>query len=123
MQIKDDYFGKFSQTALSMKTFGYAPSNANRTLFSKHNRKGEGAAIQLYVDDITIMGNDKLDFVILTERLSKQLHVIHLGKLTIFMELNFSYSSRGIVLSQHKYIFDISFLKKGIQNFNLLKLR
>lgn len=62
--------------------------------------------LAIYVDDITIAGDDEIEIISLKENLSKQFEVKDLGQLMYFLGIEIARSQKGIVLSQRKYVLD-----------------
>ena len=61
----------------------------------------------VYVDDIIITGNLTIEIKELESQLSKQLAVKNLGPLKYFLGIEFARSSKGILMTQHKYIHEL----------------
>jgi hypothetical protein len=59
------------------------------------------------VDDIVITGDDNVEISRLKVRLSKEFEVKDLGQLKYFLGIEIARSSKGIVLSQRKYVLDL----------------
>jgi hypothetical protein len=97
------WFDRFRRAIIQM---GYKQSNADHTLFYKHN--GDKLAILIvYVDDIIITGSDDHEIGRLKVNLAKEFEVKDLGQLRYFLGIEVSRSAKGIYLSQRKYILDL----------------
>ena len=76
---------------------GYQQSNADRTLFFKH-QSGKIVILIVYVDDIVITGNDDDGIACLKRMLAKSFEVKDLGFLHYFLGIEIAYGSQGIYL-------------------------
>ena len=97
------WFERFSK---AMITFGYLQSNANHTLFIKHQR-GKLTLLIVYVDDIVMTGDDREEMARLKKLLAQEFEIKDLGKLQYFLGIEVARSSKGIFISQRKYILDL----------------
>ena len=61
----------------------------------------------IYVDDIIITGNDGTSINNVKSFLQAQFDVKDLGILKYFLGIELAYSSKGLVLSQRKYVLDL----------------
>ena len=98
-------FGRFSSV---MKTEGYAHSNGDSSLLFRHSPSSVSILV-VYVDDILITGSNADETRRLSAALAREFEIKALGPLRYFLGLEVTYSSRGIFVSQQKYIVD--FLK------------
>jgi hypothetical protein len=97
------WFDRFRRAMCDM---GYYQCNGDRTVFYKH----QGSCITIlafYVDDIVITGDDVKEIKKLKERLSRAFEVKDLGPLRYFLGIEIARSSKGIILSQRKYVLDL----------------
>nr|CAE03643.1 OSJNBa0060N03.8 [Oryza sativa Japonica Group] len=85
---------------------GYSQCNGDHTVFYKH-RGTHITILAVYVDDIVITGDDVEEIRCLKERLGKAFEVKDLGPLRYFLGIEIARSSKGIVLSQRKYVLDL----------------
>ncbi|CAA7408973.1 unnamed protein product [Spirodela intermedia] len=90
-----------------MKKLNYNPSNADHTLFFKHSSLGGVIVLLVYVDDIIITGNDEGEIKNLSNCLAQEFDVKTLGRLKYFLGIKVAHSSKGIFISQRKYITDL----------------
>uniref|UniRef100_A0A8R7UAT4 Reverse transcriptase Ty1/copia-type domain-containing protein n=1 Tax=Triticum urartu TaxID=4572 RepID=A0A8R7UAT4_TRIUA len=96
------WFDRFRQAML-----GYLQSNADHTLFYKHT-DGRVAILIVYVDDnIVVTGDDSKEVAGLKHHLAQEFEVKDLGQLRYFLGIEVSRGSKGIFLSQRKYILDL----------------
>jgi len=56
------------------------------------------------VDDIILTGNDEKEKVILKKYIAKKFEIKELGRLKCFLEIEVIHSSKGIFISEQKYI-------------------
>ncbi|XP_061371297.1 uncharacterized protein LOC133313900 [Gastrolobium bilobum] len=98
------WFGRFTKV---MMTLGYRQSQGDHTLFFKHSQNGKLTVLLVYVDDIIITGNDFVERQILQTRLASEFEVKDLGKLRYFLGIEVAHSSKGIFISQRKYVLDL----------------
>ena len=97
------WFGRFTKVMLAMQ---YKQSQGDHTLFIKHS-KGGVTALLVYVDDIIITGNDPIERETLKKCLAKEFEIKELGRLKYFLGIEVAYSSKGIFVSQQKYVLDL----------------
>lgn len=65
------------------------------------------AILIVYVDDIVLIGDDMEEIARLKTHLANAFEVKDLGRLKYFLGIEVAQSSRGIFLSQQKYILDL----------------
>ena len=75
-------------------------------MFYKHNH-GKIAILIVYVDDIVMTRDDIVELESLKNFLSNQFEVKDLGQLKYFLGMEVARSSKGIVISQRKYVLDL----------------
>jgi hypothetical protein len=97
------WFDRFRRAVCGM---GYSQCNADHTVFFKH-RESSITILAVYVDDIVITGDDIEEIKCLKEKLGKAFEVKDLGPLCYFLGIEVARSSKGIVLSQRKYVLDL----------------
>ena len=97
------WFGRFCR---AMKGYGYTQSDSDHTMFFKKNQ-GKIAVLIIYVDDMIITGDDKIEIQNLEGKLSKEFEMKNLGGLKYFLGIEVSRNKEGIYLSQRKYILDL----------------
>ena len=97
------WFDKFRKSVLKLS---YKQGNADHTLFYK--KRGSLLTILIvYVDDIVITGDDSAGIEDLKQQLKREFEVKDLGQLRYFLGIEVSRSSKGIYLSQRKYVLDL----------------
>ena len=89
-----------------MLKLGFSQSNADHTLFYKRCG-GKLMILIVYVDDIVITGDDDQGIEKVKQHLSNEFEVKDLGQMRYFLGIEVSRSSRGIYLSQRKYVLDL----------------
>ncbi|XP_050104671.1 uncharacterized mitochondrial protein AtMg00810-like [Malus sylvestris] len=89
-----------------MRKNGYYQSHFDHTLFVKQ-RNGKVTALIIYVDDMIITGDDLDEIVKLEKNLSTEFEMKSLGDLKYLLGVEVARSSRGIFLSQQKYVLDL----------------
>lgn len=97
------WFERFTRT---VKQHGYTQAHSDHTMFYKHNH-GKIAILIVYVDDIVMTGDDIVELESLKNFLSNQFEVKDLGQLKYFLGMEVARSSKGIVISQRKYVLDL----------------
>jgi hypothetical protein len=97
------WFDRFRRAVCDM---GYYQCNGDHTIFYRH-RGSCITILAVYVDDIVIIGDDVEEITSLKERLGKAFEVKDLGPLRYFLGIEIARSSKGIVLSQRKYVLDL----------------
>ncbi|BBG98715.1 HXXXD-type acyl-transferase family protein, partial [Prunus dulcis] len=97
------WFGRFTQV---MRKNGYCQSHSDHTLFVKH-RQNKVTALIIYVDDMIITGNDVDEMSKLQGNLAVEFEMKDLGDLKYFLGVEVARSSKGIFLSQRKYVLDL----------------
>jgi hypothetical protein len=68
----------------------------------------------LYVDDLLITGSNKTEIERIKSQMNEEFDMTDLGKLNYFLGLEFTETSKGLVIHQKKYITDI------LKRFNML---
>jgi hypothetical protein len=97
------WFGRFCK---AMKNYGYNQGDSDHTMFFKRT-EGKIAILIIYVDDMIITGDDKVEIEKLQMKLSKEFEMKNLGGLKYFLGIEVSRSKKGIFLSQRKYVLDL----------------
>ena len=85
---------------------GYSQCNGDHTVFYRH-QDSRITILAVYVDDIVITGDDTEEIKKLKERLGRAFEVKDLGPLRYFLGIEIARSSKGIILSQRKYVLDL----------------
>ncbi|CAN0903190.1 Retrovirus-related Pol polyprotein from transposon RE1 [Linum grandiflorum] len=97
------WFEKFQNTVMS---HGYAQSKQDPSLFIKRSSRGISVLL-LYVDDMILTGDDLVGIAEVKQALHDSFSLKDLGNLTYFLGLEIPRSTKGIFVSQHKYINDL----------------
>jgi histone deacetylase 1/2 len=95
---------------------GFVPSKADTSLFFFHH-DGVQVFMLVYVDDIVIAGSSPAVVDRLVRSLSDTFPIKDLGLLEYFLGLEASYNSRGMTLTQRKYVLDL-LLHVNMENCN-----
>jgi len=90
-------------------------SRGDHTLFIKDSSHGIVTSLLVYVDDIIVIEDDKVERESLKKCLAKEFEIKILDKLKYFLSIEVAYSKKGIFISQRKYILD---LLKEIRSLN-----
>jgi hypothetical protein len=96
------WFYRFRRAICGM---GYTQCNGDHTVFYKH-KESRITILAVYVDDIVITGDDTQEIARLKGNLGKAFEVKDLGQLRYFLGIEIARSTKGIVLSQRKYVLD-----------------
>lgn len=102
-QAPRQWFAKLSHV---LKQFSFTQSKPDYSLFTKVEGKSF-TAVLIYVDDLLIGGNDMQKIQDTKEFLSSQFHMKDLGELRYFLGIEVDRTSKGIFLSQKKYLHDL----------------
>lgn len=90
-----------------LKSCDYCQSQADHTMFYKHNSEGNVAILIVYVYDIILTWNDNGRFERLKNRLAINFESKDLGALKYFIRMEFVRSKRGIFFNHRKYVLDL----------------
>ncbi|WVZ21124.1 hypothetical protein V8G54_008446 [Vigna mungo] len=102
-QAGRQWYAKLHQFLLSNN---YNCSISDNSFFLKHDGN-HTTALLIYVDDILITGNNNGEIQHITDLLHSTFHIKNLGDLTYFLGLEVAHNSKGIHLSQRKYVLDL----------------
>ena len=97
-------FDRFTKV---LKPDGYSQTQVDHTLFIKHFTGGRITILIVYVDDIVLTGNHEGEMSRLKMLLSQEFEIKDLGHLKYFLGMEMARSSKGISVSQHKYVLDL----------------
>ena len=76
-------------------------------MFMKFSIKGNIAVLIVYVDDISLTGDDVMEMNMLKKSLASEFVIKDLGLLRYFLGMEVARSKKRIVVSQWKYILDL----------------
>ncbi|CAA7040888.1 unnamed protein product [Microthlaspi erraticum] len=96
----------FAKLQKSLLEYGFKQSRSDYSLFTLNDGKRR-LHVLVYVDDLIISGNTLDHITGFKEYLSTCFHMKDLGILKYFLGIEVSRSSKGIYLSQRKYILDL----------------
>ncbi|CAN1323872.1 Retrovirus-related Pol polyprotein from transposon TNT 1-94 [Linum perenne] len=102
------WFETFQQTILQS---GFVQSLNDPSLFTKTSSTGI-TVLLIYVDDMIISGSDPAGIAALRQVLQDNFKMKELGDLSYFLGLEVTRSTRGILLTQRKYIDDLLLLAR-----------
>ena len=97
------WFDRFSAVVLG---YGFQRSTSNHSVFVRHSSNGTIVLI-VYMDNIIIFRSDSTGIVDFKTYLSKHFHTKDLGALHYFLGIEVARCSKGIFLSQRKYVLDL----------------
>jgi hypothetical protein len=83
--------------------YGFKHSSSDHAIFVRHSSTGTIVLI-VYANDIIISKSNSTGIADLKRYLAKQFHTKDLGVLRYFLGIDVSHSSRGISLSQRKFL-------------------
>ena len=89
-----------------MRRIWYYQSHSDHTLFVKRG-SDKVTSLIIYVDDMIITGDDSEKMMKLEQNLAADFEMKNLGDLKYFLGVEVARSSRGIFLSQRKYVLDL----------------
>lgn len=98
------WFSRFSDVVVHL---GFTRCHSDHTCFIRRNTSGQCVILLVYVDDIIITGDDISGTAQVKVDLGKVFDVKDLGFLRYFLGIEVARSSRGVVLSQRKYVLDL----------------
>ena len=96
----------FAKLAMALKTYGFAQSSSDYSLFTLH-RDSIHLLVLVYVDDIIISGNNSEAIWVFKIYLSDCFYIKDLSPLKYFLGMEVARNPTGIFLSQRKYVLDI----------------
>jgi Reverse transcriptase (RNA-dependent DNA polymerase) len=97
------WYAKLSLSLLKIKFF---KSTVDSSMFIKHSQNII-IIILLYVDDIIITGNNNEEIKEIKQYLKREFDIKDLGKLSYFLGIEIAHSSKGLFLSQRKYVLNL----------------
>ena len=98
------WFERFSQ---AVKGCGFHQCQTDHTMFVRHGQTGKTSILIVYVDNIVITGNDEPEIQRLKLKLASEFEIKDIGNLRYFLGIEVARSSKGLVLSQRKYVLDL----------------
>src|SRR5664279_1876932 len=81
-------------------------SLADSSVFTKHNSNGT-TIVLVYVDDIIITGDNQNEIEGVKRNLKQKFEIKDLGKLKYFLGIEIAHSTKGLFISQRKYVLDL----------------
>ncbi|RDX71634.1 Copia protein, partial [Mucuna pruriens] len=89
------------------RSYSHSEKNKNQddhTFFIKHSPNGKLTLLLVYVDDMIVIGDDKIEKLTLKEKLATQFEMKELGKLKYFLGVEVEYSKQGVPIEQNHRI-------------------
>ena len=83
-----------------MKMLGYRQCNGDHTLFFQHFQTGGVTILIVYVDDIIITRNNKVQAIKLEMQLTAHFKIKKLGALKYFLGIEIAQSEKGYLMTQ-----------------------
>lgn len=96
----------FHKVVFSLAKLRFVASQSNPSLFISHNSQ-DLTLVLVYVNDIIIMGSNNWLIYTLITSLSTWFSLKDLGSLHYFLDIQVTYNSQGLFLSQPKYVCDL----------------
>jgi Reverse transcriptase (RNA-dependent DNA polymerase) len=96
----------YAKLSFSFLKIIFFKSTVDSSMFIKH-LQNTTIIILVYVDDIIITGNNNEEIKRVKQYLKKEFDIKDLGKLSYFLGIEITHSSKGLFLSQRKYILDL----------------
>ena len=96
------WFERFTKV---VKGYGFVQCQSDHTLFVKHFPEVKLAILIVYVDDIILTHEGKID--LLKKLLTKEFEIKDLGNLKYFLGMEIARSKKGIAVSERKYVLDL----------------
>jgi Reverse transcriptase (RNA-dependent DNA polymerase) len=96
----------YARLSFSLLKINFIKSTTDSTMFVKHSQKST-TIILVYVDDIIVTGNDNEEIKRVKEYLKREFDIKDLGQLSYFLGIEIAHSSKGLFLSQRKYVLNL----------------
>jgi Reverse transcriptase (RNA-dependent DNA polymerase) len=96
----------YAKLSLSLLKLNFVKSSADSSMFIKHFQKIT-IIVLVYVDDIIIIENNNEEIKKVKKYLKREFDIKDLGQLSYFLGIEIATSSKGLFLSQRKYILDL----------------
>jgi Reverse transcriptase (RNA-dependent DNA polymerase) len=97
------WYEKLSHFLLSCN---FKTSWADTSFFTKYNENGI-TVVLVYVDDIIITGDSQSEIDSIKNHLKQKFDIKDLEKLKYFLGIEIAHSSKGLFISQRKYVLDL----------------
>ena len=96
----------YAKLSYALFEFGFNKSSADSSMFIKINKKST-TIVLVYVDDLIVTGNNEDDIELIKHHLKTKFDIKDLGQLKYFLGIELAYSTKGLFISQRKYVLDL----------------
>jgi histone deacetylase 1/2 len=96
----------YARLSDQLHELGFTSSKADTSLFI-FDHEGVTIYMLVYINDIVLVGSSAIAIECLVQTLAQTFPIKDLGRLDYFLGIEASYTSQGMVLSQHKYVLDM----------------
>jgi Reverse transcriptase (RNA-dependent DNA polymerase) len=96
----------YAKLSLSLLKINFVKSSADSSMFVKHSQNFT-IIILVYIDDVIIIENSNEKIEKVKKYLKKEFDIKDLGQLSYFLGVEIATSSKGLFLSQQKYVLDL----------------
>ena len=76
-------------------------------MFTRSSKNGNRAVLIVYVDNIILTGDDQKEIVSIKDKLSREFEIKDLKELRYFLGMEIARFTKGIAISQQKYVIDL----------------
>jgi Reverse transcriptase (RNA-dependent DNA polymerase) len=104
--LKQSSCAWYEKLRSALLKIGFKRNEAESSMFVKTSNQGI-VIILIYVDDLVIIGNDKVGMEHLKHHLGKEFDIKDLGNLKYFLDIEIARSRKGLFLSQRKYVLNL----------------
>src|SRR5262245_56900321 len=98
------WFDRFTKV---IKQQGYKQGHSDHTMFIHIDGNGKKTILIVYVDDIILTGDNIVEIERLKRIMASEFEVKDLGQVRYFLGMEIARSTKGISVSQRKYVLDL----------------